>query len=157
MVSNGTWNMVDEKDKQIMALRTEVEELKSHKTSARNDSMISSDRGKFGKIVPWRKTKAGDKLFKDGYWWWWCPKHTGSDYDGLYVCHKPEDHDSSMARRTKFKRDKPSSDNPPAPKTDRKLILSKEMKAALLIIGAFTEEQADEIIKETQANLPKDF
>ena len=71
--------------------------------------------------------------------------------------HKPEDHGTKMARRSKFKKNNAKSNNPPAPKADRKLILSKEMRDALLTVGAFTEEQADEIVKETQANLPKDF
>ena len=157
VVSNGTWNMIDEKDKQIIASRTEVEELKSNKNSANNDSMATSDRGKFGKLLPWRKTNVSDKIFKDGYWWWWCPKHSGSDFDGLHVRHKPEDHDAAIARRSKFNKDKSKSKDTPATKVDRKLTLSKEMKATLLTVGAFTEEQADEIVKETQANLPKDF
>ena len=38
----------------------------------------------------------------------------------------------------------------------RKLVLSKKIQAALVTIGLFSEEQADVIVNETQANLTAD-
>ena len=63
-----------------------------------------------------------------------------------------------MARRLNFKHySKASSETSSNPKLDCKLVLSKNIKAALLAIGAFTKEEVDKIMKKTQANLPKDF
>ena len=84
----------------------------------------------------------------------------------LYVRHKPEDHDDVMARRHRGKKNRRGYEDPKkkALKEDdttksqqRKLLLNKGIKAALLAIGAFTEEQTDAIVNETQSNLPKDF
>ena len=80
--------------------------------------------------------------------------------------HKPEEHDEVMARRRCNKlnrrgdnqKAKPAEEKEKQEKSQqRKLILTKEMKAALLTVGAFTEEQAEAIVNETQVNLPKDF
>ena len=71
-----------------------------------------------------------------------------------------------MARRRRNKKNHYRNEDPKkkVPKEDeatkslqRKLLLTKGIKAALLAIGVFTEEQADAIITETQSNLPKDF
>ena len=40
---------------------------------------------------------------------------------------------------------------------EKSLLFSKEMKTELLTVGAFTEEKAKEIVKETHSNLPPDF
>ena len=64
--------------------------------------------------------------------------------------YKPEDYDAIIACRSKFKyNSKASSKVSSEPKADCKLILSKNMKATLLIVGVFTKEQEDEIMKET--------
>ena len=140
-----------------MALQTEVEELKSHKDNIYHGTITLSDHSKFGKLLAQKKTNIGDKTFKDGYQWLWCPKYASSNFNSLHARHKPEDYDSSIACHSKFKKDKIKSQHTPAPKLDRKLILSKEMKAALLAVGVFVEEQTDEITKITQAKLLKDF
>ena len=41
--------------------------------------------------------------------------------------------------------------------SERKMTLSREMKAAFLNLGTFTEEQADEIVVETRGNTPEYF
>ena len=66
----------------------------------------------------------------------------------MYVYHKPEDHNTAIVCRTKFRHQKIILKEE-APKADCKHILSKEMKAALLTIRVFTKEQAEAIIKET--------
>ena len=39
-------------------------------------------------------TKTEEEIEKDGKTWYWCPRHVvPGKYDGLYVTHKPEDHD----------------------------------------------------------------
>ena len=41
--------------------------------------------------------------------------------------------------------------------SDRKMAMSKEMKATLPILDTFTEEQADAIMAETRSNVPVAF
>ena len=62
-------------------------------------------------------------------------------------CRK-KDHDADKASTASI---------PKKESNDRKLVLSKEMRVALLTVSAFTEEQADAIVKETQANLLENF
>ena len=48
-------------------------------------------------LPSWRKKKTKDSLKIDGKTYYWCPKHKyEGDHDGLYVLHKPEDHDETM-------------------------------------------------------------
>ena len=39
----------------------------------------------------WQMTKKGEKIQHDGKTWWWCPNH--NEGKGLYVRHKPENHE----------------------------------------------------------------
>ena len=42
---------------------------------------------------------------KEGKTWYWCPKHVSQGkYDGLYVTHKPEDHDEWAKNRNRFRK-----------------------------------------------------
>ena len=54
------------------------------------------------------------------------------------------------ARREKTNRDVSASDN-------RKITLSKEMKASLVTLGTFIEEQVDPVENATNSNMPKGF
>ena len=55
--------------------------------------------------------------------------------------YKPEDYDATIACRSKFKHDlKASSGVLSEPKADCKLVLSKNIKAVLLTVKAFTKE-----------------
>ena len=58
-------------------------------------------------------------------------------------------------KRAIANRDDASSD--PSTSHDMKINLSKKIKAALLTLRAFTEEQVDAIVNETSINLPSDF
>ena len=100
MVSNQTWDSVDPKDAQIMALSTEVAALKDKqgnynglKTSKGKNSLAERSDS-LAVLHPWRKINDGPKKFKDGvwWWWWWCEHHIGEDWKGLYIRHKLEDH-----------------------------------------------------------------
>ena len=167
MCTDQSWNALDPKDAKIVALRTEINNVREELKKAHDNNTKSSSSGTPDfTIDQWRKEKGPDEIAKDGVKYWFCPRHKGPDYDGLYVRHKPEDHDDVMARRRRGKKNRRGYEDPKkkAPKEDdatksqqRKLILNKGMKAALLTIGAFTEEQADAIVTETQSNLPKDF
>ena len=75
----------------------------------------------------------------------------------MHVYHKLEDYNTVLAYYSKFKYRLKVTKNSAKSKPDRKLVLRKVTKAVLLTIGIFTKEQADKSIKETQANLLKDF
>ena len=49
------------------------------------------------KYQEWQTKKEGDSIQHDGKTWWWCPKHRKGE--GLYVRHKPENHDKWHAMR----------------------------------------------------------
>ena len=71
----------------------------------------------------------------------------------MHVSYKPEEHNSMnrfKVRREKTARDVSASDN-------RKITLSKEMKASLLALGAFIEEQVDPVANAMNSNLQKGF
>ena len=74
-------------------------------------------------------------------------------YDGLYVTHKPEDHDEWAKNRNRFKRrldknedDKREENNQP----QKALALSNSLKAALLTRCDLTAAQAEALIKEAR-------
>ena len=45
----------------------------------------------------WQITKRRKKIQHDGKTWWWCPNH--NDGKGLYVRHKPENHEKWAASK----------------------------------------------------------
>ena len=46
----------------------------------------------------WQTEKKGDSVQHNGKTWWWCPQH--HEGKGLYVRHKPENHDKWLASKT---------------------------------------------------------
>ena len=76
----------------------------------------------------------------------------------MYMWHKPEDHGifKKGNRCTKKDREKATLKQQVG-KENKKLILSKKMKVALVTVRLFSDKQAEAIINETRANLPEDF
>ena len=128
---------MDPRSAQLIALTTEVTKLKSElvnksaalttttdrqRTSNRRETTPGLDRSKIDNtsIQKWRVVKKGDLIQVDGRTYWWCEKH--KDYhgrwNGMYVLHKPEDHEAVMATR----KNKRTRQNPPAtePADDKK-------------------------------------
>ena len=50
-----------------------------------------------GRSNPWQKEKKGDSIQMYGKTWWWCPQHNQGK--GMYVRHKPENHDKWLAAK----------------------------------------------------------
>ena len=76
-------------------------------------------------------------------------------YDGLYVTHKSEDHEDWKKRREAWRSRKPDGDKKETDKEKnnsepKKLVLSDNLKAALLTRCDLTGAQADALIKEAQ-------
>ena len=108
-------------------------------------------------IADWRKIKIDPYVKRDGLNWWWCGKNEGPDYNGLYVRYKPKFHRGApminQGRRTERPHPPPATQD----RTDRKLQLSQSMKASLLTMVTFAEEQADAIVEKRESALPQDF
>ena len=69
----------------------------------------SLDRERIGNtsIEKWCVVKKGASIIVDGKNWW-CLKHvdkaTPYRWNGMYIIHKPEDHDEVMAKRYRDKK-----------------------------------------------------
>ena len=103
-VSVNRWEYTDPKDAKIVALMTKVEQLEANMKLSANTTQRqpqrhsgqynSSNNSKFLTIDDWRMKKGESMVERDGKMWYWCPKHVSPGrYDGLYVTHKPEDHE----------------------------------------------------------------
>lgn len=88
----------DPSAKVISALMTKVALLES-KISSNSSNLQANATGatttKPKLLIPkWRTVKKGDKVDKEGKTWWWCPHHKKEGlFDGLYMPHKPSEHD----------------------------------------------------------------
>jgi len=173
-VSQNRWESKDPKDAKIMALTTEVQQLReetkqfSAMVTSKSNGNSSSGGHQSGKskdflsIKSWRMVKTDDMVERDGKTWYWCPHHkVEGSYDGLYVTHKPEEHEEwknnrSQFRKKKFESNKNSgsdSNNNSAP--TNKLHINDTLKAALLTHSDLSSVQIDEILED--ANAHSDF
>ena len=158
MLLQRTWKQEESKDSKIIALTTKVETLEAK--LAAKDTNGTSSRLSTPKITiaKWRMTKDGDSKEVDGELWWWCPKHkVDGVYDGLYVKHKPEDHDDWLARKKKSKQAKrdgaPSLQNSSQNTNAKRLTLSNNLKAAMMSNFQCSEQQADKLWSEVVQNV----
>ena len=72
--------------------------------------------------------------------------------------HKPEEYSIFKKGNRYSKKDREDAiSKQQVAKENKKLILSKKMKVALVTAGLFSNEQAEAIINETQTNLSEDF
>jgi hypothetical protein len=125
----GAWKIEISKHMQIIALTTQIVEMKSKisnlaiaKTGAANRDTGKSDGGPGagqpggaggGRYVfeLWRLEKVNNNadhnmIERDGKTWYWCDKHTysnkGNITQGMYVFHKPSEHDAWRAKKDCF-------------------------------------------------------
>ena len=158
------WDVKDPKDAKILALTTKINELVEQQSkvlalaTAKHDTFSTSGDKKNANrtlsIAEWRKVKGAPMVQRDDKTWWWCPKHvlTGH-YDGLYVTHKPEDHDEWQQR--KDARNKARNNGGVAADTkpvseEKKLALTDSLKAALLTRCDLTGAQVDALLNEAR-------
>ena len=89
-----------------------------------------------------KKDNIGYKIFKEEYQQQSYELYNRLNNRGIHVHHKLDNYDATMTCRLKLNRYEPKVSNRllSKPKQDHKLILSKNMKAALVIVRAFTEE-----------------
>ena len=86
--------------------------------------------------------------------WWWCPKHKDKEGNmvGMYVRHKPEDHDKwdvdNMAYSLKLLAKERicqsiTSNNPSAPSQQRGFVVDDSFRTVLLTMTDMTENQVE--------------
>ena len=99
-------------------------------------------------IQDWRKTKTDAKVVRNGKTWYWCRHHVKEgDYDGLYVTHKEEDHDSRQVQRKFLRRNQKSQNTQgqdPSMELNNELatMLSKEdMEAAQTLFSQIAKNE----------------
>ena len=116
--NTGAWKTELTRNSQIIALTTQLSELKTEFTKLSTNKAPASD--KQNEIVPntgkpkynfelWRLEKVDNKvehsmIVKDGKNWYWCDKHkyngkNGVVSNGMYVKHKPDQHDRWMEQK----------------------------------------------------------
>jgi hypothetical protein len=130
MEADKIWNKPSTKDQQIIALTSMLKSVFNNinKAVANNSNIhpgsntggsLSTTKSKKGQGTPPWKFENPDKKLEcdcDGKHWWWCPKHYSphEGVDGMWVCHKPEEH------RNEFKLQRASNDKENAPPADGK-------------------------------------
>ena len=167
-VTANRWQTTDPKDAKIIALTTQVQKLvemqvklAAHATNGPSNNNFRSSNGfQFTEIADWRMKKGPEQMDKDGKTWYWCPHHKiEGKYDGLYVTHKPEDHDEWLQRKNariakkKRVKDDNKSENSSNKKDDEdsnKMVISDSLKAALMTHMDISPEQVEALVKEAE-------
>lgn len=72
--------------------------MNSKGTQPSQNTQPSGGGGRKARWEEWQTEKKGDSIQHNGKTWWWCPQHR--DGKGLYVRHKPENHDKWLASKT---------------------------------------------------------
>jgi len=171
--NTGAWKIEMSRNSQIIALTTQLTELKtefaaskaSKDTPKLDDGKPTGDKVKYTFNL-WHLKKIDNKAeHRDGKPWYWCEKHKfnnkGVVTNGMYVTHKPDEHDAAMERRNKGRKGGAvaSNGNDPASKptttpsvsndsSASKLSLSKSLQAALVTTAGITEDQFKKIWAE---------
>jgi hypothetical protein len=122
LVAFGSWKAEVSKHAQIIALTTQISELKNKfskvKIAAKpNEKTLTSGTDdtsqakQWGNFELWRLTKVingaeFNTVKKDGKKLYWCDQHQypGNATKGMYVFHKPTDHDLWAAKKASYKK-----------------------------------------------------
>ena len=146
MTKAQTWKKTEDPSaKVISALTTKVNFLEEKLNLASNNSAHATTAGNPKLKIPvWRTEKKGDSVQRDGKTWWWCPHHKKEGlFDGLYMTHKPSEHDEWSRKQKEFyakKKNKSNSAN--GSNASASLTLTDSMKQALMTQGNMSEDQA---------------
>ena len=175
-VSADRWDNKDPKDAKILALTTQVEtlveaqKLYSAMVTSKDGANPNSNAGKSGgsrtntgdflSIKSWRMKKTEDSVKREGRTWYWCPHHkVEGSYDGLYVTHKPEEHDEWKCNRNQFRRKRyetrkkeESNESKDVEDNKKKLVINDNLKAALLTHSDLSSIQIDKILEDAASH-----
>jgi hypothetical protein len=174
LVVSGNWKLEINKHAQIIALTTQILDLKSEISQVKTSTKSSGDTGKVlcnknDNFQRWCLTKIdnGNKfnmVDKDSTKYYWCDKHKhpDSEQSGMYVFHKPTDHDELKKKKDFFNsrkkgNGKPTTTNeklstgPPSTTpvasaaSTSKLYLAKSLQEALTTTAGLSEDQFNRI------------
>jgi hypothetical protein len=170
LVASGDGKSEVNKHAQIIPLTTQIMELKKefNETKAAKNAItpapVPSGPGS-NKFEQWHLEKVDNKkefnmIVKDGKTYYWCDKHKypTSEVQGMYVFHKPTDHDAWLECKTalnrrcrkggKEKATTPASAPTPKPSSTpdaAKLSLAKSLQEALTATVSLTDNQFNKI------------
>jgi hypothetical protein len=120
LVATNEWSKKDPLETKFVSMMAQLQKTYKPSNPHQNKTTLSTitqkqpyRKPKFD-LPSWRKKKTKDSVKIDGKTYHWCPKHKyEGDHDGLYVLHKPEDHDETMEkqreRRSAWKNKFPSN------------------------------------------------
>ena len=174
MVASGDWKSEVSKHAQIIALTTQITELKKEfnevKAAKNITPSIPTPSGPgSNKFEQWRLEKVDNKeefnmVVRDGKTYYWCNKHKYplSNVQGMYVFHKPTEHDAWQERKSalngrrgkKGEKEKitpapalllPSALKPSSTPGAAKLSLAKSLQEALATTTGLTDDQFTKI------------
>jgi hypothetical protein len=166
LVASGNWKSEVSKHAQIIALMTQISELKqavsqvmaSTNTFTPTPALSSPGPSKFEEwcLVKVDNMEEFNMIVKDGRNYYWCDQHkyTSSATQGMYVFHKPTEHEAWQAGKTtlneqcrkgsKAKSTIPASVSIPKPSVTpsaAKLSLAKSHQEALSTTAGLTDDQ----------------
>ena len=175
MVASGSWKTKVNKHAQIIALTSQITDLKkefNETKAAKNITPSTPNPSGPGsnKFEQWRLEKVDNKeefnmVVRDGKTYYWCDKHKFplSNVQGMYVFHKLTEHDAWQERKSALngrrgkKGEKGKTMTPasapactPAPKPSltpsaAKLSLAKSLQEALATTTGLTDDQFTKI------------
>ncbi len=170
--NTGAWKTEMSCNSQIIALTTQLSDLKTKLSNlVINKAPLKQDKNAPTSGKPryvfelWRLEKVDNKLeqnmiHRNDKTWYWCDKHkynckNGVVSNGMYVTHKPDQHDRWVKRRTKGSKmasNIASTDGKPKPtppvsndSSALKLSLSKSLQAALIKTAGISEDEFNKI------------
>ncbi len=180
--NTGAWKMEMSCNSQIIALTTQLTELKielgklsaSKGTPKLDEGKPTGGPAKYS-FELWRVKRVDDKaehnmVERDEKTWYWCDKHKynnkGVISNGMYVTHKPDGHDDWLARRKNGRKggaaastsNKTTGKSTITPSVSNdssalKLSLSKSLQAALVTTAGISKDQFKKIwAKECSAS-----
>lgn len=161
LVSKDEWIKVDPKDARIMALTTELEQLKKGTAGIDkpkgngngNGNGNGTDPNKYFGVDKWRTENKGATIVRDGVTYHWCPKHKhpAGAYNGLYYRdHDEAGHDEwKKTRRWNKKSGSDGSNGAAAPTPGgpaKKLTIASELKTAFATDFCISEADIDKVL-----------
>lgn len=159
METKKLWNKVDPRDAQLMAMATELKELKSQQTkatalaSASNTGRRTDDPFIDG-LPRWRTVKKGDTMIVDGRTYYWCPhhKHAEGYWNGLYCTHLPSRCFKNPAHNKSGKPGNDKSGKEKSSNQSAKLELHAKLKEVMCTNLCLSSEDVDRIFDQASAS-----
>lgn len=163
MLSKKTWDQVHPRDAQLLALATELEDLKKERRTQRQHNFSANVTDAEAKqsgaedIVPgtsvhkWRAKYDGDTKIVNGKKWFWCRHHKlEGKWNGLYVGHSEDKHKGTKNNTTASSTPKDNTDTT-ATTSQSQLQLNSRLKQVMCTNLCLSSEDVDKIFEEASS------